>query len=402
MPVPVADGAAILRKIRVKVLHVIPSIGPARGGPSAAVLAMVRALRRDGVEAEIATTNDNGTSLLPVVTDDWIMHDGVRVFFHQRWSPSITAFREFQYSASFTQWFERVLPDYDGVHAHAVFSFLPTRAMTICRRRGKRYVTRPLGQLDPWSLRQKTLKKRLYYALVERRNLRGGAAIHCTSPAEAARVRTLLPDARVAVIPHGIETPAPMPDAAARLRARWGIAADCPVLLFLSRWARKKNIPLLLEALSLMRDERWMLLLAGAADDGYEQDVHLAIGKRGLAERVICPGHVQGDDKSMLLQGADAFVLPSITENFGVAVAEALCCGLPCVVTEGVDIAPAVRELRGGGVCPPEVGPLRAALLGVLHERTDRARLRREAQQRFSWRTAATRLSKLYTEVFTP
>ena len=384
----------------MRVLHVIPSVGPARGGPSEAVLAMARALGRTGVEAEIVTANDNGAALLPVATGVWTEHAGARVFFHERWSPPVAALREFQYAATFASWFEAALPQYDGVHVHAVFSYLSTKAMTLCRKHGKRFIIRPLGQLDAWSMRQKAVKKRLYFALAEKRNLMSASAIHCTSTTEAGNVKALFPDARVEVIPHGVDAPAAPTGARIRLGERWGLKPDAPVILFMSRWAEKKNIPLLLEALFLMKEEPWTLVLAGAADDGYEAVVRAAITRHGLGERVVCPGHVQGEDKALLLHGADVFVLPSITENFGVAVAEALSCGLPCVVTEGVDIAPVVRELHGGAVCEPDAGALREALTQVLRTGGDRNRLMQAAQHQFSWTTAAERLKQLYEEVF--
>jgi glycosyltransferase involved in cell wall biosynthesis len=384
----------------MRVLHVIPSVGSARGGPSVAVLAMVRALRLAGVKADIATTNDNGATLLPVKCGEWIDHEGTRIYFHQRWSPAVGSLREFQYASSFGEWLERVLPEYDGVHVHAVFSYLSTKAMRVCRKLGKPYIIRPLGLLDSWSLQQKAWKKRLYFALGEGRNIRGAVAVHCTSAVEAGNVKALFPTARREVLAHGVEPTFCMPDAARRMRERWTGIGDGPVILFLSRWAVKKNIPILLEALAQLKNQPWTLMLAGAADDGYEAVVKAAITGFGLSDRVICPGHVQGDDKALLLRGSDCFVLPSITENFGVAVAEALCCGLPCVVTEGVDIAPTVLALNGGQVCKADALALRKALLTELSLSRENNTLAETAQEIFSWEAVGCKLVNLYADLF--
>lgn len=361
---------------------------------------MVRALRRQGVEADIVTTNDNGEALLPVETDVWSEHEGCHIFFHERWSPAWRPLREFQYAPSFTGWFENALHGYDGVHIHAVFSYLSTRAMAICRKKGKPYLVRPLGLLDSWSLQQKALKKRLYYALAEGKNLRGAAAIHCTSEIEATNVRNLMPLARIEVIPHGIDPPVIIPDARQHLRARWSLPPGEPVLLFLSRWVPKKNIPLLLEALAMMKELPWTLMLAGTAEDDYKITVYEAITTHGLQKRVICPGHVSGADKALLLSGADLFVLPSITENFGVAVAEALCSGLPCVVTDGVDIAPVIEELGGGAVSEQDASALIATIHDILRAELDRETLRSLACRHFEWGRIAVILDSLYREVF--
>lgn len=380
----------------MKVLHIIPSIAPCRGGPSAAVLAMVRALQKEGVQADIVTTNDNGPALLPVATGTMQDYEGCRVCFLPRWSPGIAALREFQYSAEFTPWLRAALPSYDVLHVHAVFSYLSTRAMMLARAAGIRYINRPLGQLDAWSLGQKALKKRLYYSVIEGRNLAGASAIHCTSEAEAGSVRALLPEAHTVVIPHGIEPPVAMADAPARMRSAMNLPAGVPVILFLSRWHPKKNIPLLLEALAGMKQEPWVLVLAGTAEDGYSAIVQQAIQQYGLQDRVRCPGHVQGDEKALLLQGADAFVLPSSSENFGIAVAEALVNGLPVVTTPGVDLAPVVLELNGGFVCKPEVESLRSSLRQGLHRPNDKLRLSQDARRRFEWSQSARKLSTLY------
>jgi glycosyltransferase involved in cell wall biosynthesis len=386
----------------MRVLHVIPSVGPVRGGPSAAVLAMTKALRAQGVEADIVTTNDNGPGVLNVKTGEFIDHEGARVCFLPRWSPAVGALREFQYSGAFVPWMQSHLASYDGVHVHAVFSYLSTRAMQLAHQAGKRFIVRPLGQLDTWSLKQKAMKKRLYFALAEKKNLHRAAAVHCTSPMEASHVRELLPQARVEVIPHGVTSQPEMPGAAARLREHFSIASDQRVLLFLSRWHPKKNIPLLLQALAKIADESWSLILAGTAEDPqHAAEIFKSVEQLGLKDRVHCPGHVVGDDKALMLAGADIFVLPSVSENFGIAAAEAMVAGLRLVVSEGVDLAPVVRTLQAGSVCATnDEASLVQALREQLNAAPDRERLRAEAGRHFAWESSALKLKHLYAEVF--
>jgi len=195
----------------------------------------------------------------------------------------------------------------------------------------------------------------------------------------------------------------PLPEimnASVRLRQQMALSMDEPLILFLSRWHPKKNIPLLLEALSGMTSQRWTLVLAGSGDDDYAAKVRLMIRHHGLEHRVRCPGHVQGEDKMLLLQGADVFVLPSSSENFGIAVAEALICGLPAVVTSSVDLAPAVTALHGGRVCDATPESLRTALQKVLHDPGDRPALGAAARQRFAWDASAAEISALYAKLF--
>lgn len=389
----------------MRVLHVIPSVATCRGGPSEAVLAMARALNRNGVHADVLTTDDDGPGRMDVPTGEFVTHRDARVLFLPRWSPPVKPLREFRYASALGPWLKAHIDDYDCLHVHGLFAYLSSHAMHIARAAHKPYIQRPFGLLDPWSLQRSALKKRIYFALGEWRNLQAAAAIHCTSENETAHVRDLLPQSRAVTIPHGADPRPEVPEAAARLRAAYGVAESSPVILFLSRWHPKKNIELLIESLANMQAQPWTLLLAGSTDDAaFEQRVRACIASHGLGGRVICPGHLAGEAKDLALQGADFFVLPSISENFGIAVTESLVCGRPVIVSEGVDLASVVRELNGGAVCQATSASLTQALRDTLaalpaFTAMERERLRLAARQRFSWDANAQALHALYREV---
>ena len=365
------------------------------------MLAMCRALKAQDVEAEILTTDDAGPEVLPVITNRFIEHEGVNVCFLPRWSPRLGALREFQYSPELSPWLHMHLREYDGLHVHAIFSHFPTRTMQLARRSGVPYLARPLGQLDPWSLTQSAWKKRLYWRFIERNNLHNAQAIHCTSAIESANVSRLLPDSRVEVIPHGVEPCAQVQSAGEELQARLGIPQNHRIILFLARWHPKKNLPLLLQALGQLVSKEWTLVLAGQGSESYSKEIHSAIASHGLQQRVRVPGHVTGALKSLLLQGSDLFVLPSESENFGIAVAEALVSGLRCVVTQGVDLASVVQALDGGTVCEPTLSSLTSSLDAELqHPLHSKSELSERATARFSWAASAKRLKTLYSDLF--
>ena len=169
----------------MRVLHLIPSVSPLRGGPSQAVVAMVKAERALGCDARIVTTNDHGPGLLQALPlGRWGEWQGVPLRAFQRWSPPVRPLREFQVAPALAPWLWRELPRWDLLHVHALFSWSTSTGMALARRRRVPYLLRTIGQLNTWSLRQSPRRKRLLLRLVDRRNLQGAAALHFTSTAE--------------------------------------------------------------------------------------------------------------------------------------------------------------------------------------------------------------------------
>jgi glycosyltransferase involved in cell wall biosynthesis len=164
----------------MKVLHVIPSISPKLGGPTQVVINLVRALRSEGIDAEIATTNDDEGLLLDVPLSERVEYQGLPVWF---FSPA-ARIKAFLPSPGFTQWLWENIKNYDILDNHYLFSYLPSCAAIFAQWQQVPYTVRIMGQLTPWALAQSQLKKQVYSTLIERRNLNNAAAIHCTSVGE--------------------------------------------------------------------------------------------------------------------------------------------------------------------------------------------------------------------------
>lgn len=140
----------------MKILHVLPSISPLKGGPSQAVKGMVKALNELGVEAEIATTNDDGKNYLDVPLNKKIDYQGVPVRFFSRHPLPM---KEFIFSYDISQWLRQHIQNYDLIHTHFLFSYAPTYAGAMARHYNIPYVVRTIGQLTPWALAQSKWKK---------------------------------------------------------------------------------------------------------------------------------------------------------------------------------------------------------------------------------------------------
>lgn len=387
----------------MRVLHVIPSVSACRGGPSTAIAPMVRALRAIDVDAAILATNDDGPDLLDVETGKWTEHAGERAYFLPRFSPPIRAVREFAIAPGFSAWARSNFPGFDIIHVHALFSFLPSRAMMVCRRLGLPYVLRPLGLLEPWSLAKSRIRKRAFLKLFDGRNLRAASAIHFTSVRER-EVSECTNGANGFIAALGVKTPEPFDGSDRnRLRAELAVDRETCVILFLARWHPKKGVPVLLRALERIRDRDWFLILAGSGDPDQERSIQLEIDRLGLRNRVRLPGFLQGREKEKAFATADLFVLPSRSENFGIAVAEAMVRGLPCIVTTDVAIASDISSADAGWVIDDAESQLSNALEIAITSRGERERRGGNAgdfaRANYNWSRCAEILKREYTSI---
>ncbi|MGC1395425.1 MAG: glycosyltransferase, partial [Coleofasciculaceae cyanobacterium] len=250
----------------MKILHIIPSLNPALGGPTHVVLNLVKALQASGVDAQIATTNDWGNDLLDVPLNQCIEYEQVPVWFFERFSPPL---KEFIFSTQLTRWLWQHAQDYDLIHTHYLFSYASTCAGAIARCQKIPYIMRTIGQLSPWALAQSRLKKQIYTAAIERHNLNHAAAIHCTCAGEAEDVQKFGIETPTLTLPLGVEMSPELPQAREILRAKHGIAPETPIVLFLSRLHYKKRPDLLLQSLSQLASPDFHLILAGSGEPHY-------------------------------------------------------------------------------------------------------------------------------------
>lgn len=324
----------------MKVLQVIPSLSPSQGGPSKALPEMAHALVRAGVNVDVATTDDNGTGLRlsGICLGVPVLHaDGYRVFYF----PKQTEF--YKVSMPLLRWLCRHAHEYDVIHIHTVFSFTTLAAAFASRLARVPYIVRPLGVLNSWGMKnRRRWVKALSLALFDKPALNRAVAIHYTSDQEAAEAEKLGLIPPPVVLPLGMDLTSfdSLPPREA-LANEWSQAEGKEVILFLSRLDEKKGLQVLLEAFTKVHRERpdALLMVAGDGAKVFQQLLLNQSRRLGLESFVIWVGHLSGSRKLAALAGAVLFVLPSRSENFGIALLEAMASGLACVTTPGVALA---------------------------------------------------------------
>lgn len=383
----------------MKVLHVIPSLSHVHGGPTRAMRLIEQALLARGVEVETATTDDDGPgarSGKPCGVP--LQEDGVvRRYFARR-----LAF--YKVAPGFAWWIWRHARNYDLVHIHALFSFTSVPAAWAARLLGVPYVVRPLGTLNRYGVEmRRPWLKRLSLKFIEGPILRHAAAVHFTAEAERVEAEALGIPMRGVVIPLGIEG-SPSADGGIFLE-RFPMLRDARIALYLSRLDPKKNVEGLLRAFAScvpgMPDVR--LAIAGEGAPDYVESLHRLARDLGLGERVLWTGRLDGDMKAGAFAAAQVFVLPSHSENFGIAAAEALMAGLPCVLGEGVAISGEVAAAGAGLSVSTEPQDIARALRELLADETRRAEMGERAaelaRERYSLAAMGARLARLYEEI---
>jgi len=359
---------------------------------------MEQALAGLGVDVVTATTDDDGKGrrLDAAARGAPVLPGVTRLYFTKQTDT-------YKVSLPLLSWLRANVRSFDVVHVHALFSFAPVAAAWIARSAGVPYIIRPLGVLNRYGMeRLRSRAKLVSMHLAENRLLRDAAAVQFTAEQERIEAEMLGVPMRGRIVPLGIE-PSPFADASRFLAAFPGLGA--PRLLFLSRVDRKKNIEALLGALARSRTRFPDLSLAicGAGDAGYIAELQSLAKALGIADAVAWTGHVSGVLKASALAAADLFVLPSYSENFGIAAVEALCAGLPCVLGEGVAVSSRIAETGAGLAVAPTAAAVSAAIDALLGDpgelRQAGARARALAASDYSLDAMGRGLLAMYEDV---
>lgn len=301
----------------------------------------------------------------------------------------------YRYNSKLTPWLRAHAAEYDAVVVNGLWQYHGFATWRALRGASVPYFVFTHGMLDPWfkyTYPLKHLKKWLYWPWAEYRLLRDARAVMFTCEEERIQARKSfwLYRANEAVINYGTKSP---PTNSTELRAAF--AARFPdlrgkrVLLFLSRIQEKKGCDLTIAAFAKIAasDPALHLMMAGPDQSGWVAKLKEQCMALGITDRVSWPGMLSGDLKWGAFYSAEAFVLSSHQENFGIAVAEALACSLPVLISDKVNIWREIVEDRAGIANPDTLAGTEATLMAWISKSAEeRAAMAQQARATFTTR----------------
>ena len=373
-------------------------MNPAGGGPIEGIKQVARVLAAAGHETELVSLDEP--------TAAWVKDCPLKV---HALGPGRTSYG---YSAAFVPWLAAHRRKYDAVIVSGLWQYNGLGVWRALRRTDTPYFVFPHGMLDPWFKRAyplKHLKKWAYWPWADYRVLRDAKAVLFTSEEErrAARESFWLYHCREKVVSYGIAAPPGEPQLQKRaVLERFPELREKRVLLFLGRIHEKKGCDLLLHAFAQVArtsDPALHLVLAGPDPSGWTKELQALADRLQISSKILYVGMLAGDLKWGMLHLAETFVLPSHQENFGIAVAEALACETPVLISNKVNIWREIAEDDAGLVDDDdEAGTTRllAQWLALDPQRKDA--MRHNAARSFRSRFEVTRAANALVEVISP
>lgn len=331
----------------LNILHVSQSVNPRNGGPIEGIRQQASAHAKFGHSVEIVCLDRAGS--------DFLDFPQVKVY---TLSNSDNYFRNF----SLYKWLLKNVQYYDAVIVDGVWGFHLLAASLAAKCQDVPYFVFTHGMLDPWFKFRyplKHLKKWLVWPWAIYPCLRDATAVFftCEREGELASESFWLYDCNEAVIKYGTEgIPEFEYDYSTLFLDHHPSLSGKQRFLFLGRVHPKKGPDILVKAIARLQDNQlWdstkmIVVLAGPSDSSYAHSISKLAARLGVSDSIYWTGMITGVQKWGAFQASDAFVLPSHQENFGIAVAEALSCGVPVLTTHPVNISPEIANDGAGFV----------------------------------------------------
>ncbi len=326
----------------MRILQVISTLNPEYGGPVEGLKQMIIELKKQNHFVEVATLDIN--------TSTWIQ------FFPCKVHTFGKSYFNYKLNFNFFFWLVKNKHYYDAVIVNGVWQFHGLAASLALRNSKTPYYIYTHGMLDPWfktAFPIKHLKKLLYWILFEKKNLSLAKKTFYTTDDEMLLARKSFPDlpANERVVGFGIKG-GPLIHAKEKkdFYRKFPHLKNKKFYLFLGRIHPKKGCDLLVKAFNQFSDKRqdYEILFLGPDNSNWAKSLKLITAKLPISKKITWGGMVDEKIKWAALNLANAFVLPSHSENFGAVIPEALSCKLPVLTTNKVNIWREILKFNAG------------------------------------------------------
>jgi glycosyltransferase involved in cell wall biosynthesis len=297
---------------------------------------------------------------------------------------------------------EEIVSEFDLVHIHSLWFHPQWAAQRAARKQGVPYVISPHGTLDRYLRSHRRFSKGVMNVLWQNKMLENAAALHVATERERENISDIAPAVPRGIAPCGVWADRfAKPGDGATFREREFGGADEPIVMFLGRITFKKRLDILIEAFAehARGGGAGVLAIVGPDDETLVPGLEAQAAELGIGERVRFTGPLFDDDRADALAAATVWALSSETENFGIAVIEALACGIPVLVSDGVSVSDEIAAREAGVVVPLETAEFARALSQLLGDPALRGRLSENGLAlavEYDWRAVAPKLKRVY------
>lgn len=305
-----------------------------------------------------------------------------------------TKFNFWSYSNELTQYLEEKVDEIDILHLHGVFMHAHYTSSKLAQKNNIPYIVSPHGMLEPWHLKDKQLKKKIYLKLILNSLLTKSKIIHAITPFEKENLFKLTGHKNIVEIPNFIYH--------TKLPNNLSYNPDEEYLLFLSRLHSKKGLDILIQSMSKIDNKKIKLKIVGT-ENNYSNNLKKLCRELKIEKRVDFIGGIYGNEKYKLFANAKAFVAPSYSEAIGMVNLEAAVCGTPVITSFNTGINPEWNN-NGGIIINPNTEELIPALNTTLswsvEERAQRGKQLSEfVINNYSWEKKGYLWEELYDTV---
>lgn len=398
------------RSERFMLLHVIATVDPRGGGPIEGILQQAKIRAEENYEVHIASLDPPNAPFLQnypaKVHALGEIRDG-----EPQWHRYLP-WRHYRYEPHAVSWLKANIHKFDAVVVNGIWNYSAMAARRALVGSGIPYVVFTHGMLDPWFKKTyplKALMKQLFWLFCEGPLLNNANGVLFTTEEERVVSRNAFWPYRVRERVVGYGTGDVRGDSEKQIAAFRAVVpelGDRKFLLFLSRIHPKKGCDLLLKAFASIQQQApdLHLVMAGPDQVGWKSDLMEIAKQAGISDKIHWPGMLSGDVKWGAYRAAEAFVLPSHQENFGIVVAEAMACECPVLISNKVNIWREI-ESSGSGIVEADTqsGATRLLERFLVLGSDERAQMKQRSRQcfleKFEMRGAVKNINSVLEEI---